>query len=77
MKTVHLVMLKPFGPIDGMRRLLKWKAARSIPDGKGGRSLKIYEEGMHCEIDDANLKEARSFCWVTIQSSKEVEEDGG
>ena len=78
MKTVHFVVLKPHGPIDGMRRLLKWKATRGVPLPNGSVVRELLESGMLGEIDDADLEEARTFCRVEVVSTKEVtEEDGG
>lgn len=67
---VHLVTLSPRERFAGMRRLLKWKSLRAVPDGEGGRARHVLRDGMLCEIDDGDLEEARSFCDVTIHASK-------
>ena len=69
---IHLVMLTPHG-FEEMRRLLKWDKVRGVPRPEGDAVGKlIYAEGMVCEIDDADLVEAGSFCQVRILSTKEA-----
>lgn len=68
---VHLAMLNPGDSMEGMRRLLKWGKLRDVPNRDGsGQSRQLFAEGMLCEIDDADLEEARSFCSVEILASK-------
>ena len=73
----HLVSLNPIDKsIAGRRRLLKWEKPRAVPaPGRGPPAKQVFAGGMVCELDDADLDEARSFCDVEILASQGSPDD--
>lgn len=79
-KTVHLVLLRPKqgqASFRELRRILAWPKARSVPaPNPEGDSLvlgrPIQDDGVLCEVDDADLAEACSLFEVEIVRTKEA-----
>lgn len=77
MKKLHLITIEPHeeapDQIEARRQILKWPKARGVPDSKNPNFFAriLLSQGMVCEIDADDLKEAETLGKVTIIGTKE------